>query len=143
MDRILVPLDGSETAEKVLPWVISEALVHGATVVLLRAVPPLRGGLLMMPPRLREQTDEFANGIAQEYLAQVAERLQAQGLNVEARTEHGPPSETILDVAEEIGCDLIVIGSRGETAALRWRFGSVAAKIVRTQTTMPVVVIST
>jgi nucleotide-binding universal stress UspA family protein len=142
MQRILVPLDGSETAEKVLPWVIKEGLLHGSTVVLLRVIPPLRG-LLMMPPRLREQTNEFANGIAHDYLVQVSERLRDEGLNVEIRLEHGVPAEKIADVATEIECDLIVIGSRGETGATRWRFGSVALKVLKSGTEMPVLVVRT
>ena len=142
MERMLVPLDGSETAEKVLPWVISEGLVHGSTIVLLRVIPPLRG-LLMIPPWLREQTDEFAAGVTQDYLTNIAERLRTEGLKVETVIENGSPGEKILDMADEIGCDLIVIGSRGETGATRWRFGSVAFKVVKSQTAMPVLVVST
>ena len=97
----------------------------------------------MIPPRLREQTDEFATGFSQDYLTDVAQRLRLEGLMVETRIEHGAAGEVILDVADEIGCDLIVIGSRGETGATRWRFGSVAFKVVKSQTSMPVVVIST
>jgi nucleotide-binding universal stress UspA family protein len=65
------------------------------------------------------------------------------GESVETIIEHGPPGEKILDVSEEIGCNLIVIGSRGETGARRWRFGSVAFKVVKSQTAMPVLVVST
>ena len=142
MERMLVPLDGSETAEKVLPWVIKEGLIHGSTIVLLRVIPPLRA-LLMIPPRFREQTTEFATTVSQDYLAAVAQRLQDEGLTVETRIEHGIPGEAILDVADEIAIDLIVIGSRGETGATRWRFGSVAFRVVRSRTEMPVLVIST
>jgi nucleotide-binding universal stress UspA family protein len=61
---------------------------------------------------------------------------------VEIEIQEGPPAERILDFAEERGCDLILNGSRGETGALRWRFGSVAFKVVRRKTTMPVLVVS-
>ena len=40
--RILVPWDGSETAANVLPVGVAEAKLHGANVVLLRAIAPLR-----------------------------------------------------------------------------------------------------
>lgn len=114
----------------------------GSTIVLLRVIPPLRG-LLMIPPWLREQTDEFAAGVTQDYLTNIAERLRTEGLKVETVIENGSPGEKILDMADEIGCDLIVIGSRGETGATRWRFGSVAFKVVKSQTAMPVLVVST
>jgi nucleotide-binding universal stress UspA family protein len=140
--RILVPLDGSETAEKVLPVAKAEATSHQATIVLLRVVPPVRGSL-MMPPKFMEQIEEQATEITQNYLAGVAEQLRAEGLEVEAEIQAGPPAQQILDYAEENDCDLIIIGTRGETRAVRWRFGSVAFKVVKTRTTMPVLVVST
>jgi nucleotide-binding universal stress UspA family protein len=62
---------------------------------------------------------------------------------VETEIEHGPPAQRIVDFAEESGCDLIIIGTRGETGALQWRFGGVASKVVRAKTTMPVLVVTT
>jgi len=47
--RILVPLDGSKTAEKVLPMVVAEARLHGAGVVLLRVIAPLRQSIITSP----------------------------------------------------------------------------------------------
>ena len=55
----------------------------------------------------------------------------------------GTTGPTHLDFAESNQCDLIIIGSRGETGAMRWRFGSVSSKVVRAKTTMPVLVVST
>ena len=55
----------------------------------------------------------------------------------------GPPAPRILETAESSDCDLIVIGSRGETGALRWRFGGTAFKVVKSATKMPVLVVST
>jgi nucleotide-binding universal stress UspA family protein len=140
--RILVPLDGSERAESVLPIAKSEAKSHSATVILLRVVPPIRHSL-MLTPALLEQTTSQANKITEDYLRNVAERLRADGLTVETETLSGPPAQEILRYAEETDCDLIVIGSRGDTGALQWRFGSVSNKVIKTKTTMPVLVIST
>ena len=140
--RILVPLDGSETAEKVLSVVKMEGMSHQATIVLMRVIPPLRG-LLMMPPKFLDQLTEQAIEITQNYLEGIANQLRAEGLEVDVEIQSGPPAQRILDFAESSKCDLIVIGSRGETGAMRWRFGSVAFKVVKTHTTMPVLVVST
>jgi nucleotide-binding universal stress UspA family protein len=140
--RILVPLDGSERAEGVLPIVTAEAKSHSAAVVLLRVVPPIRHSL-MLTPALLEQTTSQAEKITEEYLRNLAERLRAEGLTVETEILPGLPAQEILRFAEETDCDLIVIGSKGDTGALQWRFGSVANKVIKSRTTMPVLVIST
>lgn len=140
--RILVPLDGSATAEAVLPFVIDQARCHNATVVLIRVIAPLRDSLMMVPS-LVEQATEKSIEITTEYLEDVASGLRKEGLDVEVVLKHGLPAETIIELAEESGCDLIIIGTRGVTGALQWRFGSVAGKVVRAKTTMPVLVVTT
>lgn len=140
--RILVPLDGSETAEKALPFVTEEARCHEATIVLLRVVAPFRNSLMMVPS-LVEQATEQSIKITQNYLEEIASRLRDEGFDVEIVIKHGPPAKTIVGFAEESGCDLIIIGTRGETGALDWRFGGVAGKVVRAKTVMPVLVVTT
>jgi nucleotide-binding universal stress UspA family protein len=97
----------------------------------------------MMVPALVEQASEQATNITRRYLDDIAERLRGEGLEVEVVIEHGPPAEKIVEFAEQSGCDLIIIGTRGETGALQWRFGGVAGKVVRAKTTMPVLVVTT
>jgi nucleotide-binding universal stress UspA family protein len=141
--RILVPLDGSEVAEKVLPLVAAEAGDHEATVVLLRVVPPMRHGLMMLPSVL-EDVNEQALQLATDYLEEVAAQLRSHGLDdVEIAVKFGPPAERILAFAEETGCDLIVIGSHGQSRAWQWRFGSIANKVIKVKTSMPVMVVNT
>jgi nucleotide-binding universal stress UspA family protein len=140
--KILVPLDGSETAEKVLPVAMGEGLHHQAKIILLRVIPPLRSSL-MLSPKYLEQITEHANTMSQDYLSNVASRLQAEGLDVDTVIQSGPPAEKILDYAESEGCDLIVIGTRGETSASRWKLGGVSFKVIKSRTTMPVLVVNT
>jgi nucleotide-binding universal stress UspA family protein len=140
--RILVPLDGSEIAEGVLPVVKAEAQCHGSTVVLIRVIAPFRSSLMMVPSLL-EQANAQAMAIVEEYLNDVSERLRSEGLDVEARIERGPPAQRILELAEGDGCDLIIIGSHGETGEMRWRFGGVAFKIVKAKTSCAVMIVTT
>jgi nucleotide-binding universal stress UspA family protein len=140
--RILVPLDGSERAEAVLDLVKAEADHHEATVVLIRIIPPLRQGLMMVPAILDDVTEQLTL-LARDYLAKIAANMEAEGLHTEIVVRVGSPAEEILDYAESEGIDLIVIGSHGQSGATRWRFGSVANKIVKIKTSMPVMVINT
>lgn len=140
--RILVPLDGSATAEEVLPVAKAEARCHGATIVILRVIAPLRSSLMMIPS-LVEVSNENVMRIVQDYLDDLAERLRSEGFDVETKIDRGPPAQQILEFAESSGCDLIIIGSRGETGAMRWRFGGVANKVVKARSHIPVMIVTT
>jgi nucleotide-binding universal stress UspA family protein len=140
--RILVPLDGSEAAEGVLPVAKAEAQCHGAAVLLVRVIAPFRSSLMLVPGLL-EQADAQITPIVEQYLENVADGLRSEGLEVEIKIDQGPPADTILNLAESEECDLIIIGSHGETGTLRWRFGGVAHKIVKANTSIPVMIVAT
>jgi len=140
--RILVPLDGSENAELVLPFVLEEAQLHGAEVVLLRVIAPLRRSLMSIRSVMKQVYQQVDN-IAVEYLNGVEKKFVAEGLQVECLVERGHPAECILQVARDHQCDLIVIGSHGESGSAEWRFGSVANKVVKAKLAIPVMLIAT
>ncbi|MEN8242236.1 MAG: universal stress protein [Chloroflexota bacterium] len=140
--KILVPLDGSETAEKAIPYVITEAQVHGASVLLLRAIAPLRRSLSKSPSilgKIYEQVDS----IAMDYLEKIIKAIQAEGIKVESMIEHGTPAQTIIDVAQQKECDLIILGSHGETNASQWRIGSVADKVLKARSKFSILLVTT
>jgi nucleotide-binding universal stress UspA family protein len=140
--RILVPLDGSKTAEKVLPIVVAEARLHKAVVVLLRVIAPLRQSL-MTSPNLLDQVFKQLELIAKDSLEEVAERIRAEGLELKIIIERGQPAQRIHEVAKNESCNLIIIGTHGETGNPRWRSGNVANKIIRAQSPIPVLLITT
>jgi nucleotide-binding universal stress UspA family protein len=140
--RILVPLDGSDNAEKVLPTVIREAGYHNATVVLLRVIAPLRQSLMASPSVIDKAFVQLAE-IAKDYLEGIGERLQKEGLEVEVIVEQGYPAQWALNTAKDQECDLLIIGTHGETGSEEWRFGSVANKIIKAKLHIPMLVIPT
>lgn len=142
INQILVPLDGSKTAEKILPFVMTEARLHEAEVILLRVVAPLRQSL-MASPSIINQAYKQIDHIAKDYLEIIAEKLQTEGLIVNIHVGHGSPALRILEIAIERDCDLIMIGTHGETSSLQWRFGSVANKIIKAKSNIPLMVVPT
>ena len=140
--RILVPLDGSKISERVLPTVIAEARLHGAVVVLLRVIAPLRQSLMSSPTILAQVLKEVEL-IAQDSLEEIAVKIRTEGLDVEAIIERGRPAEKIYEIAQTEVCDLIIIGSHGETGNPRWRTGNIANKILRTQSPIPNLLVTT
>ena len=140
--KILVPLDGSETAEKVIPFVISEAQLHGASVLLLRAIAPLRRSLSTSTSILG-QIYEQVDSIAADYLEKLLKTIRAEGIEVESVIEHGTPAQTIIDIAQQHECDLIILGSHGETNSDQWRIGSVADKVLKARSDFSILLVTT
>jgi nucleotide-binding universal stress UspA family protein len=127
--KMLVPLDGSELAECVLPHV--KAIASGCQVkdvVLLRVVEPLPPGT---PPAVNFEVVEKAGvKAAQEYLGRTKARLAKEGLSVKTEVLIGRPAETIIDFAQRNNVDLIALATHGRSGIKRWAFGSVADRLV-------------
>jgi nucleotide-binding universal stress UspA family protein len=128
--KILVPLDGSELAECVLPHV--QAAASGSDrgkVVLLRIVEPLPAGT---PPAVDFEVVQKA-GVreAEKYLARIQAKLSKEGFNVEVEVLTGRPAETITDFVQREKVDLVALATHGRSGISRWVFGSVADKLVR------------
>ncbi|MGQ9545744.1 MAG: universal stress protein [Dehalococcoidia bacterium] len=128
--KILVPLDGSELAECVLPHVKAIAGGHLETqVIVLRVVEPLPAGT---PPAVDFEVVKKAGvKAAKGYLGRIQAQLSKEGLNVEAKVLTGRPAETIIDFVQREKADLIAIATHGRSGISRWVFGSVADRLVR------------
>ena len=85
--RILLPLDGSKTAEKVLLFGQKEGKLHGATIILLRAIAPLRQSLIQVPSVVDNVYQQIEN-IALDYLENVAEFCDQPGLRECIQLQH-------------------------------------------------------
>lgn len=118
--RVLVAVDGSETAEAILPFIVQLAGPLDLDVVLLRANPS--GSAVEF---------EAARMISEVYLAELAKDIAGHGLRVETVVRDGAPAETILAVAREKGADLIAMTTHGRTGPSRLLFGSVAEGVLR------------
>ncbi|MFV1949670.1 MAG: universal stress protein [Anaerolineales bacterium] len=76
-------------------------------------------------------------------MEEITEKIRAEGIEVETIIERGPPARRTIEIAQEIACDLIVIGTHGETGMHQWRFGSVANKIFRAKSPITSMIITT
>lgn len=134
--NILVPLDGSELAEKALEPARQIAMamirrgddVPPVKLTLLRALPPM--ALLVADPYLYDEMMRMSGDEAQAYLNLVASTITANDIVVETRIINGSPAEAIVQYAEEHEIDLIVMSSHGRTGSRRWVYGSVAEKVM-------------
>lgn len=110
--RILVPFDGSHTAEQALAWAELLAAATGAGILVLVAYePPLtrRGRGAAYVDTLRAELRDEAHELAQE----AAALLSARGRDARALVVRGEVAGAILQVVEDEDVDLVVVGRRG------------------------------
>lgn len=128
-NRIMVPLDGSSRAERVLPLAGNFAGACGAELVLLHVDRPGQGSVHPVP----EVASHHAHEHAEATLGGVRDRLVAAGLSVRLLGRYGAdPAHEILEAAREVQADLLALASHGRTGLARWRFGSVADRLIQT-----------
>lgn len=131
--HILVPLDGSELSESVLPYVVTLAKGLGADVVLLQAVEdsmidPIGQGRVAWESY--QEALEGADNAARSYLQQQASRLERLGLGATTHLGHGRPFDVILNYADEYQADLIAMSTHGRSGITRLILGSVAGRVL-------------
>ncbi|MFQ6014771.1 MAG: universal stress protein [Anaerolineae bacterium] len=129
--KILVPLDGSEVAEAIVPHVEAVATPLQAEIILLRVVPPSG----VSPTTVQEEDIE-----ARSYLDKVAAGLRQKGIKTSSVVRYGQAAEEILDYAGVNSIDLIAMSTHGRGGVSRWVFGSVAEKVLR-GTAIPILLI--
>jgi nucleotide-binding universal stress UspA family protein len=129
---IVVGTDGSETASKAVGQAAELAASVGSTLLIVSAFEPVGG------TRLREEAAQAPDDVrwmvnpredVDATLAAAAEVAEEKGVKVEFFARQGDPADAILDVAEEQGADLIVVGNKGMTGAKRFLLGSVPNKV--------------
>jgi nucleotide-binding universal stress UspA family protein len=131
-DIILVPLDGSQRAEAVLPYVEDLALGRKSKVILLQVIEP--STTMVTPYDMVPYYDtELAERILEEakmYIKLHQGELQEKGIQAEGLVEQGIVVRTILEVAERNNVNLIAMASHGRTGMARVFYGSVAAGVL-------------
>ena len=136
--KVLVPLDGSEVSESILPQVISIAKPSNAKVVLFQAHEPIEPPVReVMGEDIAAKLDTVTREDTQAYLSKIAGDLSNQGIKAEIVIAKGKPAEAIIQYATIHAIDLIVMATHGRSGISRWAFGSVAEKVLR-QSPVPV-----
>jgi nucleotide-binding universal stress UspA family protein len=132
LERIVVGTDGSETAAGAVAQAVDLAKAMGSKLYIVSAFVPSepvvdRGEAAEVPADVQHQTGP-RQGVNQvlDGAAGVAEKA---GVEAETRPREGDPADALLDVAEEVNADLIVVGNKGMTGAKRFLLGSVPNKV--------------
>ena len=130
IQRILAPVDFSESTTLLLEWATHLALEHTATLTLLHAYhlpvefQQIEGAYLPPDFWASVRTD------AEQSLARLAEPLLAQGLEVDTALCEGYAGSVIIEEAARREIDLIVIGTHGLSGLKHLLLGSIAERVV-------------
>jgi len=126
--RIVVGTDGSETAAEAVRQAIDLAKLSGATLSIVSAYQPVskrrvQGEKLDAPADVEYEINprEDVNLV----LDTAAAEARKDGVEAQTHPVEDDPADAILNVAEDTGADLIVVGNKGMTGARRFLLGSV------------------
>ena len=118
--HLLVPVDFSGPSKQMVASLERFVTGQSQRVTLLHVRPPSMG--IVESP----EDGVHARGLLEEQ----ADELRAQGWQVEPRMEEGRPGSTIIDVADEVGAELIVLANRGHSAITEVLLGSTAVDVL-------------
>ncbi len=132
--KILVPLDGSDMAECVIPYVKWFQKVSNVDeIIFLRVVEPFHvaGGLeAQVVPEDKEHIEQDAVKLAREYLEKMSGRFEDGKIKITPVIKLGKPSKIIAEYVGESNVDLIIMATHGLSGIHRWVRGSIADEIV-------------
>jgi nucleotide-binding universal stress UspA family protein len=133
LSKILVPLDGSDLAESVRPYVIELALRSDAEVLLLIAVSDVALWDANATVVAWEREQELALG----YIENQRDAIASAGVNVSTKIVRGDAAISITKAIDEEGVDLVALSTHGRSGITRFLLGSVAGRVIE-NTSVPV-----
>ena len=132
MKTFLVPVDFSAVSGEIIATAISLARPLKGKVALLHVVqPPIMTSEYPLAMEAVQETTEVRENAAAARLAVFAEKFRAAGLAVEPLVRLGPPVSTILEEADKVHADFIIMGSRGHGRLYDLLIGSTASGVLK------------
>ena len=131
-NRIVVGTDGSESAAEAVRQAVELAGLTGARLDVVSAYEPVPNR------RVESEVAQAPGDVAHEFgpreeatfaLDSAVGAATAAGIEVTPHAMDGDPADAILDVAEKVGADLIMVGNKGMTGTRRFLLGSVPNKV--------------
>lgn len=132
--RILSPVDFHENSLAALEYAAQFARQYDATVYLLHVVPTDELHLhreVYRPEEGGGADVQWAEKVSKEKLHEIAQERLSGGIRYEILTRVGEAAKSILETAEEVGAELIVMATHGRTGISHFFLGSVAEQVVR------------
>ena len=146
ISTILVPTDGSKTAQKAARYAIDLAMQLKCSIIGLSIIDNRSLVAQTIPARenarhIIEPVEDYLREAAEAYAEEVKKICDKNGVRSAILVTSGHPAEEILKEAESSKADLIVMGSHGRSALAAAFLGSVTYSIIHNETKIPVLVV--
>ena len=146
ISKILVPTDGSKTAQKAARYGVDLAKKLKASVIILsvidqrsfigQTVPAAQTAMHVIQP-----IEDYLREAAEGYAGEIKKLCEKSGVQSKAVITRGHPVEKIVKEAKKSKTDLIVMGSHGRSALAAAVLGSVAYGVIHEDTKIPVLLV--
>jgi nucleotide-binding universal stress UspA family protein len=138
MKKILVAHDGSKTSDKALKKAVELAVGLNSALTVLSIIPELY--LTELSDMDRQRITAALTEEAKQAMEKIRVSLSAKPIETKTIMRQGLPAEKILETAQKMKVDLLVVGSHGRHGARKFLLGSVSSKVVD-YATCPVLVV--
>jgi len=146
ISKILVPTDGSKAALKAVAYAAGLAKKVGASMTIVSVIDkssilPQAVPAISISKRLMEPIEDYLKVAADAYTDDAEKLCMKQGIQSKKVVRAGRPVDEIIREAIKSKVDLIVIGSRGQSALKAAVLGSVTFGVINKETKIPVLVV--
>ncbi len=129
-DAIVVGTDGSETAKQAVTEAVRLAKALEGHVHVVSAFEPLRGAKISGAPEGAARVwAPHPDDAVESILSQATAGIRMAGVEVTSHAIQRDPADALLQVADEVGASMIVVGSKGMHGARRLSLGNVPNKV--------------
>lgn len=131
--KILVGLDGTEGGDRALDAAVDHARAAGSELVLSYVIPwsPFTFSTPEENATRHKRREEELEVAESKILQPRRERLATESLKVTSLARHGHPAKTLVQLADELGVSMIVVGRVGDSPLKTRLFGGTAAALVQ------------
>ncbi|MGD1041973.1 MAG: universal stress protein [Sedimentisphaerales bacterium] len=146
ISKILVPTDGSKTAQKAGIYAVGLAKQLHASIIVISVVDKrfLISRTVLFKPSSRyvaESIEDYQQEAAERYAGEIKKLCEKKGIQSKTVIKSGHPVEEIVKEAEKSRVGLIVMGSHGQSALAAATLGSVTYGVIHKDTTIPILVV--
>ena len=146
ISKILVPTDGSKTAQKAAAYAIGLAKQLHASIIVMSVVDKrfMVSRTVLFKPSSRyvaESIEDYQQEAAERYAGEIKKLCEKKGIQSKIVIKQGHPVEEIAKEAEKSKVNLIVMGSHGQSALAAATLGSVTYGVIHKDTTIPILVV--
>jgi nucleotide-binding universal stress UspA family protein len=146
ISTILVPSDGSETAQVAVEYAVDLAKQLKATIIALSVIDQ-RSFMTQTVPASEtarhniEPIEDYLKEAAEGYAGEIKKLCDKNDVTAKVSIKMGHPVEEIMKEAERSKANLIVMGSHGRSALSATVLGSISYGVIHNETSIPVLIV--